>query len=211
MASLVAEIQKAISSDNTYLFDELLERSKALISTPHHHYYTLLELFSYGQYRSYCNSSTLPKLTGKELTKLRILALVRMGISSRVLKYADILAETGLTDHRALEDLVIHCIQNGLLDCRVDEARHEVHVNQVSGYLTNDYDYLLNSLQQWSASCSVVLANIQGDVDRAGEQLKANIHQNSEHQKGIEAAKAAIKKEKPQREASATKSRKRLP
>lgn len=210
---LVADIRKALSSESTYHFTELLNSCNVLASTEHEPYLQLLGIFSTGKYTAYSeNAANLPELSEQELTKLRILTILRMSISRRVLSYSDIMAETGLSNNRDLEQVIIQSIQHGVLDCKIDEASAQVFVNQVSGYdVTEDqYDTLLNSLMSWSQSCGNVLKNVEADVESSTIKLTENELEVTEFQNSVEAAKAAVKKEKPQREATSTKSRKRL-
>ena len=210
---LVEDIRKALSSESTFFFNQLLENSNVLANTEHEPYLKLLNIFSHGKYSNYLDSAaTLPKLSETETTKLRILTILRMSINKRVLKYSDMLAETGLNSSRDLEQVIIQSIQHNVLDCRIDEANEQVFVNQISGYAVTpeQQDYLLESLSNWSASCKTITQNMQTDVDTATNKLKINMQETVEFQKSVEAAKASVKKEKPHREASSAKSRKRL-
>ena len=210
---LVADIRKALSSDTTYFFNDLLENCSILASTEHESYLNLLRIFSIGKYSTYSeNAANLPELSEAELAKLRILTVLRMSVNRGVLSYSDILTETGLTSSRDLEQVIIQSIQHGILDCKIDEANAQVFVNQLSGYsiCADQYDQLLNSLLTWSQSCSTVIQDVEADVERSTIKLKENEHAVSEFQSLIETAKAAVKKDKPQREVTSAKSRKRL-
>lgn len=207
------DIRKALSSESTFFFNELLENCNVLSNTEHEPYLKLLAIFSQGKYANYLeNAANLPKLSEGETTKLRILTILRMSINSRVLKYSDMLRETGLNSSRDLEHVIIQSIQRNVLDCRIDEANEQVFVNQISGYNVSPehQDYLLDSLIKWSESCRTITQNMQTDVDNATNKLKVNMQETAEFQKSVEAAKATVKKEKPHREASSSKSRKRL-
>ena len=211
---LAEDIRKALSSDSTFFFTDLLEHCSVLVNTEHEPYFKLLNIFSHGRYSNYLeNAANLPKLSETETTKLRILTILRMSINKRVLKYSDMLSETGLNSSRDLEQVIIQSIQHNVLDCRIDEANEQVFVNQISGYSAESgeqQDYLLESLSRWSESCRTVTENMQTDVDTATNKLKVNMQETAEFSKSVEAAKASVKKEKPHREATSAKSRKRL-
>ena len=210
---LVQDIRKALASESTFFFNDLLENCNVLANTEHEPYLTLLSIFSHGKYSNYVEkSANLPELSEIETTKLRILTILRMSINKRVLKYSDMLAETGLNNSRDLEQVIIQSIQQNVLDCRIDEANEQVFVNQISGYnvTVDQQDYLLNSLSQWSESCRTITQKMQTDVDSATSRLKANTQETADFHRTVEAAKASVKKEKPHREASSAKSRKRL-
>ena len=212
-AVLVEDIRKALASESTFFFNDLLENCNVLTNTEHEPYLTLLSIFSHGKYSNYVEkSANLPELSETETTKLRILTILRMSINKRVLKYSDMLAETGLNNSRDLEQVIIQSIQHNVLDCGIDEANEQVFVNQISGYNVTDdqQDYLLNALSQWSESCRTITQKMQTDVDTATSRLKANTQETADFQRTVEAAKASVKKEKPHREASSAKSRKRL-
>lgn len=210
---LVEDIRRALSSDSTFFFTDLLENCNVLLNTEYEPYLKLLSIFSAGKYLNFAeNAGNLPELNEVELTKLRILTILRMSSNKRVLKYSDMLVETGLSSSRDLEQVIIQSIQHNVLDCKIDEANEQVFVNQISGYnvTAEQQDYLLDSLAKWSESCRTITESMQADVNNATCKLKTNVKETVEFQKAVEAAKASVKKEKPHREASSAKSRKRL-
>lgn len=157
------------------------EASKALANT--------LRLFSYGTFRDYCSAEpgTYIHLNERQLQKLKALTVattVHRNCSSTlcgIITYETLEAELGISsatmptddvhhdgDHRALEDLVIHCIYSNLLPSgtKLDQKNKHVIVklsppggslypNNAANVLCRDVDLdqdlpeMINSLERF--------------------------------------------------------------
>lgn len=210
---LVADIRKALGSDSTFFFQEYLTSCSVLTDTPHEPYLHLLQIYCTGTFRDYERSrASLPQLSEDEITKLRILTIVRMSVGSRVLKYSEMLSETGLTDSRDLEQVIIQSVQQGILDCKIDEANQQVFVTQLSGrdVTPQDCEVMLGALTEWSESCQNSMQNMQTDINASTAKMNSSKKETEAFKSAVQSAKTAATKDKPLRESSSAKSRKRL-
>jgi COP9 signalosome complex subunit 7 len=87
----VANLIPTILSDaNVYVFGELfqVENIQALAKGEQKKFYDLLNIFAYGRYSDYAsNAENLPKLSARQLSKLRQLTVVSLAIENRVIHY----------------------------------------------------------------------------------------------------------------------------
>ena len=130
----------ATAAPGVFVFGELIDALAAaqLAGTPH---CALLDLFAYGTYRDYtADLSAFPALNAAQITKLKLLSIVSAAMERRILPYADLIAALDAPSVRALEDLVIDAVYQGLLEATLDQQRGVVEVCRVQLVLTDSAD-----------------------------------------------------------------------
>lgn len=90
--SAVANLIPTILSDtNVYVFGELLqvESIQALTKGDYKKWHDLLSIFAYGRYSDYVkDAENLPKISPKQMAKLRQLTVVSLAAENRVIPYS---------------------------------------------------------------------------------------------------------------------------
>ncbi|KAK7967517.1 COP9 signalosome complex subunit 7a [Apiospora aurea] len=163
-------VTRATSTPSTYVFAELLQspQIQALSQAPEYaQYYALLEIFSYGTYSDYRAIQNLPSLNEQQTLKLRQLSLLTLAKDPHNLSYASLLSALGLSDARAVEDLVISAIYADLITAQLDPHNQVVHVSSVSplrDLAPNSIPAMLASLQDWSSRCTTTLADLEAQI-----------------------------------------------
>ena len=105
-----------------------------MTNSPHSAYLTLLNIFAYGTYKNVSESQEpLPEVTEAMGRKLRLLTVVSLAETSKVLAYSLLMAELGLTTIRELEDLVIEGISAGVVQGKLDQKSSHFEVDYVIG------------------------------------------------------------------------------
>ena len=123
-------IFQAISNPRTFVFGELLDAVKdGGVSKES---LKILEVFTYGTLQEY-RQAKLPDLTSAQLKKLQILTLASLASQKSILTYAEL--ETLLEVHstRALEDLIIETIYEGLIKGKIDHKNSCLRVFECIG------------------------------------------------------------------------------
>ena len=201
-------IRTALSSDTCYQFSDLLSEAKESLSVPDRdRWLEILNCFVTGQYRTFT-----PSLDRPAREKLQAMTLLRLTSESTALGYGEIERVCGCETDREVEALLIRCIQAGLLQCKIDEINRRVFLHQLStsAYHVQDCGKLLETLQSWASENSSVMEEIRDHVSEATVNLATAKTEREEFKRNLDSAKASVKKEKPQREVSSSKVRKRL-
>jgi COP9 signalosome complex subunit 7 len=181
------------------VFAELLQtpQIQALNQSPEHAlYYTQLEIFSYGTYSTYISTASLPPLNEQQTLKLRQLSLLTLAKNPHSLSYKALQSALGLSDARALEDLVISAIYAGLLSAQLDPRNQTVLVSSVSplrDLAPNSTPTLVSSLQTWSDRCTSTLDDLESQIAAIKASAAAR---HSEKKAWAEKTEALLKNEK---------------
>ncbi|KAH8682263.1 hypothetical protein BX600DRAFT_38439 [Xylariales sp. PMI_506] len=163
-------VTRATSASGTYVFSELLQapQIQALTQSPDHAaYYALLEIFSYGTYSTYTSAAGLPALNDQQALKLRQLSLLTLATDPRNLSYAKLQSALGMTDIRAVEELIISAIYAGLIEAQLDPRDQVVHISSVSplrDLAPNSIPSMLSTLQVWSNRCTTTLIDLETQI-----------------------------------------------
>lgn len=163
-------ITQATSNPNTYVFAELLHapQIQALSQSPEYStHLQLLEIFSYGTYNTYTSTANLPTINEAQTLKLRQLSLLTLAKNPHNLSYATLQRELGITEARALEDLVISAIYAGLIEAQLDARNQTVHISSVSplrDLAPNSIPATLESLRTWSGRCAETLDDLEAQI-----------------------------------------------
>lgn len=152
--ALVSLLEKVLESPKIFVFSELLEMEavRALCDTEFAPHLARLELFAYGTYRKYAESSSaFPTLNQKMIKKLRQLSIVSLAQKSKMVPYSILQDELHVDNVRALEDLILDTIYAGLLDGKLDQASAVLHVKSciARDIRREDVDSMLQKLILW--------------------------------------------------------------
>ena len=123
-------IFQAISNPRTFVFGELYDAIKdGGVSKES---LKILEVFTYGTLQEY-RQAKLPDLTSAQLKKLQMLTLASLASQKSILTYREL--ETLLEIHstRALEDLIIETIYEGLIKGKIDHKNSCLRVFECIG------------------------------------------------------------------------------
>ncbi|KAL1739319.1 hypothetical protein HDZ31DRAFT_69060 [Schizophyllum fasciatum] len=161
----------ATSAPGVFVFGELIDALAAaqLAGTPPG---ALLDLFAYGTYRDYAAApGAYPPLSAPQLTKLRLLSIVSAAMERRILPYADLIAAVDAPSVRALEDIVIDAVYQGLLEATLDQQRGVVEVVYTVGrdVRPDALPDLLAGLQAWSSTTASVLSALDERLAAAAQ------------------------------------------
>ncbi|ETS75184.1 hypothetical protein PFICI_13668 [Pestalotiopsis fici W106-1] len=172
-------VTRATSASGTYVFAELLEtpQIQALAESPEYAaYFTQLQIFSYGTYADYMCKADLPALNEQQTLKLRQLSLLTLAKNPHNLSYASLQSALGLTDARAVEELVISAIYADLIQAQLDPRNQAVLVSSVSplrDLAPGSIPSMLANLQEWSGRCTSTLADLEAQIQAIKETAAA--------------------------------------
>ena len=122
-----ALIARALEDPHTFVFGELIEAVQGKAVGDEH--LQLLKLFAYGTYADYQeHRSSLPSLTAKQLQKLKMLTLASLAARQSFLPFARLQEQLAIHSIRELEDLVIDCIYENLVEAKIDHKKAGVQV-----------------------------------------------------------------------------------
>eukprot|EP01121_Diplochlamys_sp_Union-15-3_P019264 TRINITY_DN721_c1_g1_i1.p1 TRINITY_DN721_c1_g1~~TRINITY_DN721_c1_g1_i1.p1 ORF type:complete len:291 (+),score=61.95 TRINITY_DN721_c1_g1_i1:40-873(+) len=199
-AALTPIIKQALSAPNVFVFGELLamENVKQLANAEEEHKKTfeLLELFAYGTYPEYqARVSSLPKLTDPQVKKLKQLTIVSLASKNRVIPYDGLLKQLDIPNVRALEDIIIDSIYQGLLDGKLDQQRGQLEVDMVIGrdLRAEEYDKLTSTLNAWCDQSKDLLKAIREKIDWAKSYQEKQKAHKQDFEKKMDNIKSTIK------------------
>jgi COP9 signalosome complex subunit 7 len=160
---LTAVVQRVLRAKDTFVFSELLDlpQVQALERDPAHKpTFDLLTLFVGGSYADLkARRAELPGvdalLDGPLLEKLKLLSLVGLASSRKVIPYDDLQAALDLATDSDVEGVVIAAVYSGLLHARLDQRARTVEVSHCAGRDVRGADgaYLQDLLAKLTAWC----------------------------------------------------------
>ncbi|KAI1177312.1 PCI domain-containing protein [Nemania sp. FL0916] len=163
-------VTQATSNPNTYVFSELLDtpQIQALSQSPDYaSQLEILRIFSYGTYMNYVSTKNLPSLNDAQTLKLRQLSLLTLAKDPHNLSYAALQQHLGLSNARAVEDLVISAVYAGLVDAQLDPRNGVVHISSVSplrDLAPGSIASMLTVLRALAARCASTLEDLEGQA-----------------------------------------------
>eukprot|EP01127_Copromyxa_protea_P001597 TRINITY_DN11555_c0_g1_i1.p1 TRINITY_DN11555_c0_g1~~TRINITY_DN11555_c0_g1_i1.p1 ORF type:complete len:296 (+),score=62.43 TRINITY_DN11555_c0_g1_i1:64-888(+) len=197
--SAVANLIPTILSDaNVYVFGELLqtENIQALTKGEYKKYHDLLSIFAYGRYSDYAsNTENLPKVSPKQLTKLRQLTVVSLATENRVIPYSKLTTELGLSSTRECEEVIIDALYKGILTGKLDSGTKQVTIESALGrdVQPQDIDSLLAVLTQWEKDSAELVTAIEEKMKFATEEHEKLAKMKELHSKRLDETKANLK------------------
>jgi len=160
-------------------------------------HYDLLEIFAYGTYDDYKNRvSTLPELTAKMDLKLKQLTIVQLASENRTIPYNILLEKLNMQSLRELEDLIIECMYQGLLEGKLDQEKLLFQVDQTIGrdIKPSDIDRIIAELTNWQKKIrNPVGRNNRKDSIFTTKSRRRKETKKKDFQSKIEALKSDIK------------------
>jgi len=184
-AAAVELIKQALEAPGVFVFGELLDMPNIqdLMNTPHGPYLTLLNIFAFGTFKNLSESvEPLPEVSEAMSRKLRLLTVVSLAETSKVLAYSLLMTELGLSTVRELEDLVIEGISAGVVQGKLDQKSSHFEVDYVIGrdIRKTDIGSIVSVLSAWCDNCDNMLRGIEGQVDKVnGERREHLTHKAS--------------------------------
>lgn len=195
-AAAVELVKQALEASGVYVFGELLDMQniqdlgKNPSSAP---YLDLLKIFAYETYSSCFNQGAglAELLTPAMVRKLRLLTLVSMAETKKVLPYAALLTELDLGSVRELEDLIIEGISAGIILGKLDQKDSFFEVDFVIGrdIKQSDFAGITAVLSNWCLTCDSMLSSIECQATR----LNRDKVEHNDHLLAVEEKIAEIK------------------
>ncbi|XP_041377613.1 COP9 signalosome complex subunit 7b-like [Gigantopelta aegis] len=193
-AAAVSLVSQVLEASGIYVFGELLDmpniQELSTVAAPH---FQALNLFAFGTYKDYkANRDNFPKLTPLQMTKLRHLTIVSLATKSKCIPYSVLLDELDLENVRQLEDLIIEVIYADIIHGKLDQKNQQLEVDYAIGrdIRTEAVPEVISVLQDWCASCELVLKGIEDQIAKAN----SNKEHHNKIKSQIETEVANIKK-----------------
>jgi len=193
-----AIIQQALSAPNVFVFGELLElpNMQQLIGTEDAKFIELLKLFAYGTYSEYqARNAELPPITQIQSRKLQQLSIVTLSATSKLIPYAVLQKELGISELRELEDLIIEAIYQGLVQGKLDQSKKtfEVEFSMGRDVKPESVDEFINVLTNWSNQSELLLKTIKEKIQHANFMNDTEKKHKEEYEKRVETVKSSLK------------------
>eukprot|EP00294_Goniomonas_avonlea_P004234 CAMPEP_0114548950 /NCGR_PEP_ID=MMETSP0114-20121206/5261_1 /TAXON_ID=31324 /ORGANISM="Goniomonas sp, Strain m" /LENGTH=272 /DNA_ID=CAMNT_0001733587 /DNA_START=9 /DNA_END=827 /DNA_ORIENTATION=- len=192
----VSLVQQATSSPQTFFFGELLDcpNIQALEHNPETKpAWSLLHIFAYGTYQEYkACAATVGQLTEAQLAKLKILTIVSLSAKSKVLPYSLLQQQLEIASVRALEDLIIEGMYNGLFKGKLDQAGQQFQISEAVGRdcQKSEVGEMIEVLKSWRARSAEILTCIDDNIRHAASAEEAE----QQHQREFENCVEMVKK-----------------
>ncbi|KAL4943375.1 CSN complex subunit 7 [Aspergillus oleicola] len=188
-------ITTATASPQTYVFAELLscpsiQSLRSPDTSPEFQsHLTLLEIFAWGTWRDYQNTPGLPPLNEQQARKLRLLTLLSLASSVKLLSYEVLMRELELSAPEDLEALVTAAIYASLITARLSPATSPPTVNVTAVAPLRDVKpaalpNMISTLIAWEARCGSVISDIEAEI--------AKIRADSAQRRAKENARAVV-------------------
>ena len=192
-------VRRALEAPGLHVFGELLDAPNIqdLETAGHGPLLTLLRIFAFGTYRALAQAAegALPPVTEGMRRKLRLLTLVTMAETTRLLPYSSLQQELEIASVRELEDLVIEGISCGAVGGKLDQRAQHFEVDFVTGrdIRKTDVGAIVAVLAAWGNNCDNVLATIGSQVDKVEGEHKSRIAHAEALEKKVEEVKQMVK------------------
>eukprot|EP01111_Echinosteliopsis_oligospora_P014263 TRINITY_DN533_c0_g1_i1.p1 TRINITY_DN533_c0_g1~~TRINITY_DN533_c0_g1_i1.p1 ORF type:complete len:270 (-),score=74.27 TRINITY_DN533_c0_g1_i1:73-882(-) len=192
-----ALIEQALNAPHVYVFGELLDMAniQQLEGTDSKQWLDLLKIFAYGTLPNYRENQSLPQLTPNMLSKLRQLTLVSLSTECKVIPYTILLQQLEITNLRALEDLIIESIYQGVIRGKLDQRCQQLEVDFAIGrdIRPGQVEEMIKILAAWAKRSDSLLATINDKMSFASHAHDLALREAQEFEQKIEAVKATIK------------------
>jgi len=199
-AAAVKLVKQALETPGVNVFGELLdmpniqELENSPASAPH---FRLLQLFAFGTYKEFINSEVglLPELSPVMLRKLRMLSVLTLAESDKLISYSTLQSELGLESVREVEDLIIESISSGMMSGKLDQKNSRFEVECVIGrdIKQSDFGGIVRVLSNWCDTCDTMLSCIETQVEKLNEDKATKTKQKGDLENKISELKAQIK------------------
>lgn len=195
--ALVQLIETATSEPNLFAFGELLEAPhiKEMEGSEHAASLELLKLFAFGTWPEYkARAGTLPKLSPRQVLKLKQLTVMTLAETSKTLTYETLMQQLDVSNVRELEDLLINdCMYAGIAKGKLDQQRRcfEVQFSLGRDLRPGQLDDMVSSLGTWMSTAESLLSTIEDRIkwaDRMDQQRTSRAKEMEERAEDIRKA-----------------------
>lgn len=194
--ALAANIERVLRSKDAFQFGELLElpsvRALADDASPAlRRAHALLQLLATGTWGDYARD---PGAFGGELepalrVKLKVVSLLTLAASRKVLPYAELMPALGADTQAELEDVVIAAVYSGLLAARMDQRAQVVEVAHCAGRDVRldaaQLEALRATLAGWAGAIDAAAAALTGQVEALTAQREGAKHARESHDRMV--------------------------
>jgi COP9 signalosome complex subunit 7 len=186
-------INSAIKHPQIFVFGEILncQSVKDLANNPNlKSYLDLLKIFAYGTYPDFKareRDLKLKEIHPKAITKLKMLSIVEYASKNKFLSYEKLQKELDVQTLRDLEDLIIDCVYNGLIQGKLDQRKKAFEVQWVMGrdLGPTEVEDMIKTVEVWLKQSESLLTSL---TDRM--KVADTVHEKKKNEA------AAISKEK---------------
>jgi len=197
-AAAVENIRQALEAPGVYVFGELLDMANVQDLASNEStapYLRLLRLFTFGSYKDYKEQEGLPELSHGMLRKLRMLSVVSLAETEKLIPYNTLQNEVGLASVREVEDLIIEGISCGIMNGKLDQKCSRFEVDFVIGrdIRQSDFGGIVSVLSNWCDTCDTVLLTIESQIDKLNNDKAAKLQHKTEFDATMTDLKARIK------------------
>jgi len=199
-AAAVELIKQALEAPGVFVFGELLdmkniqELEKTDSTAPYFH---LLKLFAFGTYKEFINTEvgTLPELSTQMQRKLRMLSVVTLAETEKLLPYTTLQTDLGLETVRDVEDLIIEGISCGIMNGKLDQKHSHFEVDFVIGrdIRKSEFTGIISVLSNWCQTCDTMLTTIESQIEKLNDDKAAKIKHKADLESSIAEIKQNIK------------------
>jgi len=153
-------------------------------------------MFAYGTYRNLTDSTEkLPEMSEAMIRKLRLLTMVSLAESTKVLAYSLLQTELGVDTVRDLEDLIIEGIAGGVFQGKLDQKNCHFEVDFVIGRDIRKIDIgnIVGVLSAWCENCDTTLSTIESQVEKVNKERADTFKHKADLEQRITEVKASVK------------------
>lgn len=166
-------ITQATTATGTYTFSDLLAQPNIRnlkTDTQYSAYHNLLEVFAWGTWETYKQTSNLPNLSDPQILKLRLLSLLSFAAEKIPdLSYRRLCERLELDSAVDLEHLVTTAIYSDLLTATINPATQYIQITSIApvrDLAPGSVKDMLQELENWSARCDNVLHELEAEITK---------------------------------------------
>jgi len=159
-------------------------------------YYNLLKFFAFRTYKDLQEESqNLPEVTSQMIHKLRMLSVVSLAETQKLIPYTTLQTELGLESIREVEDMIIEGISSGIVTGKLDQKNSYFEVDFVIGrdIQPADFSGIIGVLSGWCDTCDSMLTSVEGQIDQLNGDKAGKIAHRQELDATIATLKANLK------------------
>eukprot|EP00347_Sterkiella_histriomuscorum_P022223 403331239 len=145
-------IDQILSHQHVFVFGEFLSLPNIQEMGGDNKHLRTLELFAYDNFQIYhSNRDRFIDLKPQQLKKLKMISIADLAQKTKVLHYLDLMRQLDILSLRELEDLIIDCMYNSLVEGKLDQLHQQFHVVHNFGrdVRQQDIDAMLLKLEDW--------------------------------------------------------------
>jgi len=197
-AAAAALISQVLDHPSVKVFGELLDMPNIteLAGTSSAGSLELLRVFAYGTWSDYkARAAELPPLSEAQAAKLKKLTVVALAAQSKMLSYDVLMRELELRGVRELEDLIIDCVYQGLLQGRLDQQAGVVQVFSCAGrdVHRDELPAMAATLLDWQKNAAGLMSEVSSQLGRFKQQQDDARKAAAELEERVEAVKATLR------------------